>query len=62
MNKYEIRVDGRLYEVSRGDERKDEIMPILESIYGKEHVTCINGIDGGNQNGISQVYDNGKLQ
>lgn len=40
MNKYEIRVDGRLYEVSRGDERKDEIMPILESMYGKEHVTC----------------------
>lgn len=36
--KYEVRVNGRLYEVSRGKERMEEITNILVGIYGKENV------------------------
>lgn len=37
-DKYEIRVNGRLYEISKGEERMKEITEILAGIYGKENV------------------------
>jgi hypothetical protein len=40
IEKYEIRVNGRLYEISHGKERAEEITKILSEMYGKEAVTC----------------------
>lgn len=41
MEKYAIYVESRLFEVSRGVERKDEIVPILSDMYGADKVTAV---------------------
>ena len=41
MEKYAIYVGSRLFEVSRGVERKDEIVPILSGMYGAEKVKAV---------------------
>lgn len=41
MEKYAIYVGSRLFEVSRGVERKDEIVPILSDMYGADKVTAV---------------------
>lgn len=41
MEKFAIYVGTRLYEVSRGAERKDEIVLILSDMYGADKVTAV---------------------
>ncbi len=40
VTKYEIRVNGRLFEFSKTKERRDEIVPILEQMYPDAEITA----------------------
>ena len=40
MEKFEVRVNGRLFEVSHGEERKNEILEILKNMYPDADITC----------------------
>ncbi len=40
ITKYEIRVNGRLFEFSKTKERRDEIVPILEQMYPDAEITA----------------------
>lgn len=40
ITKYEIRVDGRLFEFSKTKERRDEIIPILKQFYPNAEITA----------------------
>ena len=37
--KYEVRVDGRLFEISKNEERKEEIVKILKQVYPDSEIT-----------------------
>lgn len=37
--KYEVRVDGRLFEISKNEERKEEIVKILKQVYPDAEIT-----------------------
>lgn len=40
IKQWEVRVNGRLYEFSKTEERKNEIIPILKSVYPTAEVTA----------------------
>lgn len=40
VTKYEIRVNGRLFEESKTKERRDEIVPLLEQFYPDAEITA----------------------
>ena len=41
ITKYEIRVDGRLFEFSKTEERRDEIVPLLHQFYPNAEITAV---------------------
>ena len=41
ITKYEIRVDGRVFEYSKTKERRDEIVPILHQFYPDAEITAV---------------------
>lgn len=40
ITKWEVRVDGRIFELSKTEERKNEIVPILKSFYPNAEITA----------------------
>lgn len=40
ITKWEVRVNGRLFEFSKTEERKNEIVPILKSVYPDAEITA----------------------